>query len=240
MYTISEITSMLFFDTETVSKYPNITELKEKEPLLYESWVTKIAKYQDGYDKLSENEIYIKYAGLFPEYSKIVCVSFGRIKIDNLMDKNISFKLVSYASHDEAEILEKCWGIFEKASFLAGFNIIDFDVPLLCRKFLYHGIMLPKSLSIRGKKPWEIVMSDTMKDLMFGSMKKLSLERVSLNLNLGTSKGGAVKGENLCEKYWEGISLNDIQTYCEEDVQINMDVVVKLTDINLREPKHYL
>ncbi len=247
MYTIPEVNSMLFFDTETVPMYSTFKELQEKSPELAESWEEKIAKYHDGYSELSQQEMWMKYAGLHIEFSKIVCISFGKIIFPNLPKdtyalytkehiKEYSHKMISFAGHDEKELLEKAWSILNKNVVLSGFNIVDFDMPLLARKYLYHNFLLPSTLNIRGKKPWDIKVFDRMKDLMFGSNKKTSLERVSVTLGLGTSKDGEIKGSNVGQSYWDGAKIESIQIYCEKDVKVDMDIVYKLIDLNLTKP----
>lgn len=242
MYIAEEVNGLMFFDTETVPKYRTLNELEEKEPQLYHSWETKVVKYHEGYGQLHPQEMWLKFAGLHIEFCKIVCISMGKISFteDNskltTTLKDPKYTMVSFCGHDEIELLKKSWALFNRNKNLAGFNIIDFDVPLLARKFLYNGIKLPAALSIRGKKPWELNMVDMMKDLQFGSTKKVSLERVTLSMGLGTSKDGAVKGESLGKSYWEGADLKDIQDYCEADVRLNMEAVFKMMWVNLENP----
>jgi len=239
MYSVSELNKWMFFDIETIPMYKTLEELEAFNSRLHYNWINKVAKAHQS-DVLSQQDIWFNNAALYPEYAKIVAVSFGKILYNSLDNSFIEYKTVNVYDNNEKSLLEKCYSKFntDKDIILAGFNIIDFDIPFLCKKYLYHGISLPKHLNVRGLKPWDIKMADIMKDLSFTSNKKTSLERIAISLNVKTPKNGPVDGEHLAEYYYlNGISsLPIISEYCEKDIIATMEVSRKLSNEFLTKP----
>ena len=98
------IHSLLYFDVETAALYPNIETLHDENPRLYHLWRKRDEYYRGAYPALaneSEESVYKQKAGLEPEFSRVVCVSFGSFTEDG------DQKYVSFSGNDEKEILNK-------------------------------------------------------------------------------------------------------------------------------------
>ena len=72
---------LLFFDVETCGSYSSVEEMEEKNIILYNLW-SKIGEsyFKRHYpedERMSNGELYKKYAGLLPEFGRVVCVSAG-------------------------------------------------------------------------------------------------------------------------------------------------------------------
>lgn len=232
MLSILELDKSIIFDIETVPISPSYEQLKLEMPDNFESF-----NYCCEYTKKDENincEEYFQFqAGINPEYSKIVCFSFGKLHInEDRTDYNIETR--SYYDDDEKYILKKVEKMLdrtEKNGFnLAGHNIKNFDIPLLIKRYIINNMKVPRILWFLNKKPWELRFLDSKEIWKFGSRtQNSSLVELALTLGIQSPKiimnGGDVKKE-----YWENHNLEKIAKYCEGDVRTTTEVLVRLTD----------
>ena len=148
--------NVLVLDVETVPQYASAEEIPAN---LLELWAHKTRfMRKDG----ETPEEYYSKAGIFAEFGKIICISFGMyIKRQG----KLSFRIKSIAGHDEKEILSAFIEILKKQPanvVLCAHNGKEFDFPYLCRRMLINGLEIPPCLQIAGKKPREINHLDTM------------------------------------------------------------------------------
>jgi DNA polymerase elongation subunit (family B) len=225
------INNCLFFDVETATGCRSFGSLSEDNPRMASLWSKRCDYYRrsdEKLSKLSDAEIYLEKASLEPEFSRIVCISFG------LIEDNGSSRFISFYGSDEVDILEKSSKVFNNASAkgmkLCGHNIKGFDVPCISKRMLFNGIKdLPRSLVIWDKKPWDLPFLDTSEIFAFGSwvqQKYLSLDLLSCALDIDSPKDD-IDGSMVSGLFWGGEdnqeSLERIKEYCERDV----DTVIK-------------
>ncbi len=82
MFTQPEIQKMVFFDLETASTYSSLDELRLANSKMAELWEKRCDYLRTRFEEnkeMSNEELYVAKAGLTPEFSRIVCASFGRI-----------------------------------------------------------------------------------------------------------------------------------------------------------------
>lgn len=156
------LSGLLFIDIETVPQYGSFTELSAS---MQELWIAKHSTLHIA-DETAE-EGYLKRAGVYAEFAKVVCISIGFFRYDKVADKR-SFRIKSFYGDDEkqlllgfADLMNKRFNDSDAYSF-CGHNIREFDVPFLCRRLLIHAIPFPELLDISGRKPWETPHVDTM------------------------------------------------------------------------------
>jgi DNA polymerase elongation subunit (family B) len=233
MNNIKEIENLLFLDIESIPEYETAEEFKAEKPILYGIFIEKY--YKESKERLElnmdEDTFYRKRSPLYAEFSKIICISIGKVTFDENGNhvKNI---IRSKIGHDEVEVLnqfiqglEKMNGMFTK---FAGHNIIAFDLPMIIKKCIKHGIKLPKILQLHNLKPWESPLLDTMKMWQFNSYYMSSLELACEYLELPNPKAGDVSGKNLAEFYYKTKDLNAIKTYCEADIESTIQMILKI------------
>jgi len=239
-YTSNKIPNMLFFDIETVREFKTFQDFTACRSL--ENWKRVAAKfYADALkagETVTDEEIYLTKAALFPEYARVVCVAFGFIEFDQTGAP--VKKIYNIKSINEKEILEKFQGQLDKAYQnnaninLVGHNILEYDIPFLMKRMIKYGIKIPIVLkNAIDAKPWEAKVTDTMKDWKMGTSKIMSLDTIAEFLGIPSSKQGTVNGSNLGDYFWnhtddEITKLNNIATYCRADVSVVMDLVLKL------------
>lgn len=220
---VSPLNKILFLDIETV---PLANSLMELDARLMDCWVNRSEK-EHGKDA-DHTETFINEASYYAEFSKVACISFGYLK--QAEDKSWVFTSKSFCGDVEPAILADFSRVLEKSLSLnlCGHNILSFDVPFLCKRYLINRLVLPNKIDYSGKKPWEITDIDTMNLWKFGSFsgKNISLELLSASLGIESPKidmdGSKVK-EAFKSKQFESIVK-----YCEGDVKCVAQVTMKL------------
>ena len=224
--------NLLLIDIETVPCCPGFELLPDEFKIL---WADKISKTVP--ENLSLQDSYLLKAGIMAEFGKVVCISTGYFYED--INKNICFKVKSICSDNENEILQSFLQItnsFNKINSrfqFAGHNIREFDLPFICRRLLINNIALPSYLQFHGAKPWEIEMIDTLQWWKFGDYKNyISLNLLANVLNVPTSKGD-MDGSKVREVYYDERNLERISTYCEKDVIVVANVLLRFKNMPL-------
>ena len=225
----SVLKNCLFFDVETASGYKDLETLQQENPRLAKLWERRVKYYRTyaDYAESTSGQIYSDKAGLEPEFSRIVCISFATINDDG------TFRFVSFYGDDELDILQKTKKVFQncmqKNMKLAGHNIKGFDVPCIGKRMLANGIYPPANLVVWDKKPWDIPYFDTSEIFAFGSwsqQKYLSLDLLSCSLGVESPKED-IDGSQVNRTYWEEHDIERIKTYCEKDVETVINVLLK-------------
>ena len=224
--------NLLLIDIETVPCYHNYESLPDNIKIL---WADKNSKTVP--ENLSLEDTYLLRAGIMAEFGKIVCISAGYFYED--VNKNVCFKVKSFCCDDEQEILQNFLQItnsFYKINNrfqFAGHNVKEFDVPYICRRLLINNIPLPQYLQLHGAKPWEIDMVDTLQWWKFGDYKNyISLNLLANILNVPTSKGD-MDGGKVRDVYYDEKNLDRISTYCEKDVIVVANVILRFRNMPL-------
>lgn len=229
----SVLKNCLFFDVETASGSKDLETLQKENPRLAKLWERRVKYYRTypDYAEATSSQIYNDKAGLEPEFSRIVCISFATINDDG------TFRFVSFYGDDELDILQKTKKVFQncmqKNMKLAGHNIKGFDVPCIGKRMLINGIYPPANLVVWDKKPWDIPYFDTSEIFAFGSwsqQKYLSLDLLSCSLGVDSPKED-IDGSQVNKTYWEDQDIERIKTYCEKDVETVINVLLKTSKL---------
>jgi len=200
-------------------------------------WFDKISKTMP--ENISVDESYLLRAGILAEFGKIICISTGYF-YENA-DKKICLKIKSIFGDDEKVLLQAFLQItdaFYKVSNRFQFachNIREFDIPYICRRLLINHMELPYYLQLQGAKPWDIEMVDTLQWWKFGDYKNyISLNLLATVLNIPTSKTD-MDGSKVREVYYEEKDLERIRVYCEKDVVVAANVILRFKSFPLLE-----
>ena len=205
-----KISTILFLDIETAPVVYNYNALDEN---IKQLWDTKF-RYQQ-----SENpETQYKKAGIYAEFSKVICISVGFFNEG-------TFRIKSFYGHDEKQLLQ------EFATLLN---------THFCRRMLINTVKLPKALNISGKKPWEVNHLDTMELWKFGDYKNYSsLSLLATIFNIPTPKDD-INGADVARVYWEEKNLERIVTYCQKDVLTVAQLLLRFMGEPLIEDKNII
>ena len=202
---------ILFLDIETVPMCSTYDELPERFVPLWD----KKAGYLKREEEDTPSALFPR-AGIYAEFGKVVCISFGMFRDGN-------FRIKSFYGDDEKALLTDFANLLEskfssKDFLLCAHNGKEFDFPYLSRRMLINAIPLPEILDLAGKKPWEVANIDTMELWKFGDFKNYtSLEVLSAVFDIPTPKDD-IDGSQVGKVYWEDKDLERIVKYCQKDV----------------------
>ena len=230
---------MLFIDIETTAQYKTLNDLKSSNKGLHDLWLQKadqIKSYENQKSDLSDEDFYQSNASLHPEFGKIVTISIGQIQFDEIGMPQHS-KIKSYYGDDEYTILsdfnQTLGAVFNKNGNvqLTGHNIKKFDAPWIIKRCLINGITPTAKLHLQKQKPWENCLLDTLEVWKFGGYNGASLGILCNVLGIPTPKDD-ISGSDVNRVYWEG-GLERIKDYCEKDVLATMNVMLKMSSMEL-------
>lgn len=226
-----EIQNILFLDIETVPVVSNFSELDSNFQKL---WTEKHHFFRDS-QHLEPAETFSNKGGIYAEFGKIVCISIGYLHMDK---RNRDFRIKSFSSGDESEIL-KAFAALIKKSFntkknnICGHNVKEFDIPYICRRMLVNSIEIPKIINVGGIKPWETQYIDTLQMWKFGDYKNYtSLKLLAHLFNLPTPKDD-IDGHDVARVFWTDKDIARISTYCQKDVLTTAQLFFKFNQIPL-------
>lgn len=221
VFNAQSIYETLFFNVKSVLIYPTLTGLEKDNELMYERW-----KYlsEDKYGVKPDDEvehrqsIYEKNAPYYPEFNKIIAITYATVYVENGKVKRYMKKIVN---DDEFIVLLTFIDELSRLSsegtqstpnffpILCGHNIISYDIPLLVKKYIYYHdrfetnnkipLILKKSLTI---KPWESGIIDTLNVWKFNGYDNMPLMLISDYLGLKRTVD-LLSLDNLSKKYWE-------------------------------------
>ena len=203
-----KIENILFLDIETA---PLIYDYQNLDENIQKLWDDKFR-----YNKNETGEELYKKAGIYAEFSKIICISVGFFNEEN-------FRVKSFYGDDEKVILEDFASLLNKfynrkENLLCAHNGKEFDFPFIARRMLVNSIKLPKLLNIAGKKPWEVAHLDTMELWKFGDYKNYTSLNLLANLFKIPTPKDDIQGSDVARVYWEDKDLKRIVKYCQKDV----------------------
>ena len=235
MITNFEIENGIIIDIETVPEFSSFEECKKLKPTLAESFKKRAKWYADNEyrsDLTDEllSKIYFEKSPIYSEYGKIVVISCGGFKDDEVI--TISFSSES----NEAEIIKNFFTFINKkvsknpTSCIVGYNINSFDVPFIIKRAFVNNILqIPTIFKIFDKKPWEL--SAKFKDIFvlwqMNTRNFVSLDAVASCLGLETHKD-TMDGSMVGSTFHKDNNLQKIIDYCEMDVVLTGKVMKRL------------
>ncbi|MFW6219418.1 MAG: hypothetical protein ACOC33_00990 [bacterium] len=205
LFNKASIYDMLFFNIKHVSKYPTYMELMEKEPELAKQWdfIAKTKYSVSDIEGIPEvmNDCYQNKSVFYPEFCKIVAITYATIENDN---GGLKRNLKRIAFHDEFNVINIFNNVLLKISsdgmqstpkyfpVLCGHNIINNDIPLYLKRLLSHrndfksgDNIIPYILKNYLKsKPWDANILDTINVWKFNGMSNTPLSVISEHMGL--------------------------------------------------------
>lgn len=235
MITKFDIDNGIIIDIETVPEFSSFEECKEKKPALAASFLKRAKWYADNEyrsDLTDEllSKIYFEKSPLYSEYGKIVVITCGGFKDDEIAT-------VSFSSEDnEQEIINNFFTFINKKisknpiTCIVGYNINTFDVPFIIKRAFVNNILqIPTIFKIFDKKPWEL--SAKFKDIFLlwqlNTRNFVSLDAVASCLGLETHKD-TMEGSMVGSTFHKEKNLQKIVDYCEMDVVLTGKVMKRL------------
>ncbi len=234
------LTKLLFIDIEAVGLSKNYDSCLIENPVMaeqfkkYYDWFLK--RFPEDEELLSDNEkenyniIFAERTALIPEFNKIICVSLAFVM------ENGEVRKVSHYGDDEKKLLLELKKTLIRCGkldfYLCGHNIKNYDIPVIAKRMIVNGILPPPILPSHDTKPWDMKVLDTKEIWQYGTFGSIgSLDLLCANLGIKSSKNGEIVGKNVHKKYWEGDNLKKIVEYCEDDVEVLVNVTKYLKNL---------
>jgi len=220
VFNAQAIYDMVFFNSKTVLIYPTLEQLAKENKPMYDRWLYQAKKFitlkVDFEDDEYMQEIYQKHAINYPEFSRIVAITYAKVYSENNTLKRYMKKIMN---EDEfivlSEFLNELYTISTEAiqsnphyfKILTGHNIINHDIPLLIKKCMQYGSKLEKGVPLilkrsLGVKPWESGVVDTVDVWKFNGYDRMPLMLIADFLGLKKTVD-LLPPEEVSQKYWE-------------------------------------
>ena len=222
---------IVFLDIETVSAKHEIYDLQESQAIAWSKVVD--SKYKEELsEKVSYGMLFQKYAALFPEFGKIVCISLGYFI--NATD----FVVQAFSGADEKILLKRVSDELTKLSatykIIGGWNIKQFDIPYMVRRATIVDMNLDVRFDYFSKKPWEMTdFLDIMEVWKAGAtyLGSASLESVSAAFGFNSPKE-SMEGSRVSTVFYspdQKAGLARIGKYCNSDIIYTSTLYVRMT-----------
>lgn len=209
--------NILFVDIETVPLVKSYTDLAKG---LQKEWERK-AKFISRGGEEEPDTLFENRAGVFAEFAKIVCISFGSLYQQEDVWK---LRLKSIINHDERQLLQEFsemitrFVAYNQQLVFCGHNIKEFDIPFISRRMLINSMQIPTVMNMSGKKPWENLHIDTLELWKFGDYKNYtSLSLLAEIFGIPSPKDD-IDGSMVASVYYNDNDLPRIAKYCTQDV----------------------
>lgn len=226
---------LFYFDCEWVPVVRDYFDLKMDHLLLAEAFGHQIVKWntkrmEEGRSPIEDESglWWEEKAHFYPEFCKIVCVSYGYFNKGNFIVKSLYGK-------DERKLLEPIPELFDKVDskgyILCGAGIVRYDMPWLSKRLMANGLKPPSNLSVYGKKPWDIDVFDLPEVWGQGCNQEsyTPFELACAAVGIESSKDD-LSGPEVAKAFFNG-EIERIKKYCEKDVLKTMQLAVKYIDM---------
>ena len=231
---------MNYLDCETATAFRDFESCDERTK---DCWTAKMRgelnrlREVDGVGIPESAQLPILYqdkAALYSEFNKIVCVSLGTVISK---DGKQSMYIKSSSGDDEIDILKDVAKALDGKYELCAHNGLNFDFPILCRKYMIYGLPIPSVLNGTRAKPWESPFFDTQQVWKFGDMRyTVSLDQLAMVFDLPSPKAN-MHGSEVGEYYWSG-RLKEIVQYCELDTRTLINVHRRMVGLPIVTEMH--
>lgn len=230
----ASIYDMMFFSVKAVLVYPTLERLKAENEPMYNRWkyVSK-TKYNCDLDTdsssttVSAQSVYEDNAVHFPEYCKIVAITYASLYLEEGKMKRNFKKIVNIDEHVVIETFMTELALLSSAAVqstppyfpsLCGHNLFGYDIPLLIKRFILLRskfetisqlpLILKRTLS---SKPWETDVIDSSIVWKFNGYDSSSLMMISDFLGLKRTVD-LMSNSEISKYYWANIDINTKDT----------------------------
>jgi len=221
----ASIYEMLFFNVKSVLIHPTLEDLEKNNKPMFERWeyLAKTKYKSEVVNEQYQQKIYERNAVYYPEYSKIIAITYATLYVENGTLKRYMKKIVN---EDEFIVLATFMDeLYQLSSdgvkstpkhfpILCGHNIMSHDIPLLIKRFILHRnkfetnkqipYILKNSLNL---KPWESGIIDTVNVWKFNGYDNMPLMLISDFLGLKRT-AELLPLDEVSQQYWEMVGTD--------------------------------
>lgn len=226
----SSIYDMLFINVKSVLEFPTLEDLKEHNSPMYDRW-KYLSKQRFGVNfETSEEKLirstYEENAVRFPEFTKIVAITYAKVYSENGSLKR-DFKKI--AQPNEIDNIQIFMDVLHQVSsdgmkstpqyfpIICGYNVIAHDIPLLIKKHIqYRSELTNKQIPLILKvgldaKPWESTIVDIINVWKFNGFDYMTLMMIADFMGLKKTQD-LLPNDELSKYYWDNIESKPEET----------------------------
>lgn len=214
------IEKVLFFDIETI-RNSKILDPDSREFKLYQKKIRN--RDTDELPSIEDTqEDYNKRAALKMGFLKIATIGLGFVRAGEVFIKALT--------GTEEEILSQFFEIASQFDYLAGCNIIGYDLPQCyanASKYFDYTQTIPDKFVTSGKKPWELKNIIDLMEVMRGTnYMNMSLDEMLYHFDLESSKTD-IDGSMVSETWYNG-EEEKVINYVKQDVFQTINLFSKM------------
>lgn len=232
----NNIYETLFFNVKSATEYADVWELKKENPKMFKQWELICGTKYGIINGINEEDAYLlelnnKYqtkAIFYPEFSKIVAITYATVEVNN---NKLIRKIKIINDIDEFTIIKTFQEILSQISkdgimsnpqhfpILCGHNIINYDIPLFLKrlialrdKFEDKVKLIPFILKkYLNSKPWDNNIIDTINLWKFNGISNTPLSTICDFLDLKRNVD-VMEMDELSKYYWNNIDKSEKET----------------------------
>jgi len=237
----------LFLNVSSVLEYETLDVLKAENPDMYNVWIDLCGSF--GSKTEPNNEYYQRYGPYYPEFSKIVGVTYAVLEYEEGKLKKKTKRLVN---SNEFVVLKDFFDVLYGLSSdgsqstptdfktLTGYNLVYYDIPFLIKRFLLHknnfdnsNKELPLILKYAlNSKPWESgIVMDLANVWGFKGKDIYSLDLISKFLRLRV-KNKVLERHEVSQRYWKEYHNDESEALKEIVLSGNTNISVIVQAFN--------
>jgi hypothetical protein len=235
----ANIYEMLFVSIDSVLEYPTLEALEIGNKGMYDQWIQIRSGYRDEYSFPYETSA-VKY----PEFCKIVAISYGTIGMVNGEPK-MNFKKIAGSGEDLIiETFLTYLNELDKSPILCGFSLSKHKIPLLIKRYLVNKGTFSKPVKLPvvikemlSSKPLEgDLVVDVEEVWKFGGTATSTVSVISEFLGLKNTVE-IYDDQDLSKHFWGGIkdaseeTIKWIATQSITKVNVAMRIMNELSQL---------
>lgn len=238
-----ELSIIFFINLIVTEKYKDFNYLQKYNPRKAKIWEDmysqlkskSLSLYNDNTFNLETS--YKKYAKYYPEFGKIISISFAYIRNETVNDKVVfgtHFKTLVDSNNSEynnillpsAKTLDVIYDSNKKIR-LCGYKLNKFIYKYIIKKYLMYDIKIPAILEFWKKKPWEnqnIDLYNMLNIYTYDNITPYELILQSMNIDLID-----IDWDNINNIYYNERDFNKIKLYNEEFLKSEIKLCHKMS-----------
>ena len=251
VFNVQGIYEMLFFNSKTVLVHPTLNQLEKENKQLFERWLYLAkTKYNSEIVDEKHSQIYEKNAINYPEFSKLIAITYAKVYNDN---GGLKRHMKEISNDDELIVLSTFLNELHQISSeaiqstpqffptLCGHNILNHDIPLLIKKCVQYREKLERGIPLilkrsLGIKPWESGVIDTVDVWKFNGYDRMSLMLISDFLGLKKTVD-LLPLDEVSKLYWETVekdpekALKHVSLQSATQTNLVIQLMIKLREL---------
>jgi len=243
----STVYGSFYLNAKAVLEYKDLETLKKEKPEMFLLWNNISDKL---YSQTTPHHSYNINAVNYPEFTKLVCVTYGTLSFDG--EGNLKRNIKQIVNDDEVSVLKSLYDVLNQVSVsekgpktICGHGVKDYIIPLIVKRYLKNmGEMTEEQTkfptilkSVLNSKPWNSSkMIDVIDVWRFNGVGRSSIQLISEFMGLKKNVE-LMSNQKISEYYWENIgkspekTLKNISLQSANELNLVVQLMYKLRKV---------